>query len=128
MRVYIAASSGDIERVKWAMEALRYRGHVVTHDWVAEVEKNGEGNPAQATPYQRECWAQDDLEGIDNCDVFWLLMPDDPSFGAGWESGYAYSEGKRMVVSGAFEKSIFPALVNCYRFDSQALLLEFPGG
>lgn len=143
MRIYVAASSNELLRAKRVMKLLREAGHFVTHDWPAEVEAVGAANPAGASFDDRSHWAHADLRGIDDSEVFWLLMPDrDPSFGAGVEFGWAMGErrlriweedpGKedlRIVVSGPHERSIFPALADAaYETDEQAFAEEFGNG
>ncbi len=127
MKIYVAASSKELERAKAAMAAVEALGHTISHDWVKCVEEEGEANPVSATHTQRANWAEDDLAGVQEADVLWLLMPEDAGFGAGVEFGYALSKPwKRIVVSGAFERSIFPALANaCYTDDDAALEQEF---
>lgn len=126
-RVYVAGSSAELQRAKQAMMSLRQFGHTVTHDWVTSVQLVGSANPTGATHYDRLCWSQDDLDGIERADVFWLLYPCSPSFGAGVELGFAYSQRKHLVVSGAhLLTSVFTALAqSCYPCDDDALVAEF---
>jgi hypothetical protein len=127
MRIYVAASSKELGRAKWAMDAVRKLGHDITHDWVQCVEEEGEANPASASYTQRANWAEDDLCGVQEADVLWLLMPESEGFGAAVELGYALSKPyKRVVVSGCHERTIFTALANaCYDNDGAALAQEF---
>lgn len=125
LRVYVAASSRELERAKWAMAQIRAMGHEISHDWVRCVEEEGEANPSAATLDQCEKWAWDDLEGVENADVIWLLMPDAGGFGAGVELGYAIGMDReiRIVASGPTRCSIFTALADaCYPNDEDALL------
>jgi hypothetical protein len=141
-RVYVAGSSLQLERVKAAMTALRTAGHTVTHDWVAAVEAAGSAHPVDATEDQKTAWARDDLRGIVEAEVFWLLMPSQMSFGATFELGYAVCESfyrfmfkraapatttaLRVVVSGVWGGHIFDSLVHAqYDRDDHALEAEF---
>lgn len=123
LRVYVAASSKELERAKWAMAQVRALGHDITHDWVRCVEQEGEANPAAATLSQCQKWAWDDLEGVSNADVVWVLMPDQDGFGAGVELGYALSNPyMRIICSGPTRRSIFSALAdNCFPNDSDVV-------
>lgn len=124
--VYVAGSSAQLDRVKSVMVQLRALGHKVTHDWPSLVEAVGTANPPDAELNQRRAWATEDLDGVYEADVLWLLMPaNEPSFGAGVEFGYALARGLPIVVSGCHSASIFTALAVCYDRDDQALATEF---
>ncbi len=121
-RVYVAGSSAQLERVKSAMAALREIGHTVTHAWPELVEEVGEANPLDATDAARRMWAADDLRGVYDADVLWLLMPSEGGFGAAVELGYALAHGIPVVVSGGdVKRSIFTVFGTCYDRDDQAL-------
>jgi hypothetical protein len=131
VRVYVAASSSQIDRAKDAMRTLAEAGHEVTSDWTRMIEDRGEANPADASFEERRDWAAEDVRGVAVCDVLWLLMPSDrPSFGAGVEFGFALGDGAiRTVVSGLCEASIFTALADaCYDRDDLAFAAEFAHG
>ena len=132
MRVYVAASSSQIDRAKDAMRILAEAGHEVTSDWTRMIEDRGEANPADASLEERRAWSEEDLyRGVARCDALWLLMPSDrPSFGAGVEFGFALGDGAiRTVVSGLCEASIFTALADaCYDRDDLAFAAEFAHG
>lgn len=122
MRVYVAGSSDQLDRVEAAMDALAEKGHVVVHDWCAAVRQVGEANPPDASLYARLRWARDDLAGVDSAQVLWVLMPSKEGFGAGVELGYAIAKGIPIVVSGTHSRSIFTAFaVDCFDRDDQAL-------
>lgn len=126
MRVYVAGSSAQLERVRDAMDALIERGHTVTHDWAHLVEEVGEANPLDATDHERITWARDDLRGVNSADVLWLLMPTTEGFGAAVELGYALAHNIPVIVSGGIPKrSIFTVFGRCYDRDDQALDAEF---
>jgi nucleoside 2-deoxyribosyltransferase len=120
LRVYVAGSSLQIERVKAAQRALEERGHVVSHDWSSLIEEHG-ANPLDASDKQITQWASDDLHGVYNADVVWLLMPSDGGFGAAVALGYALAHSKPVVISGAYARSIFTIFGTCYDRDDQAL-------
>jgi hypothetical protein len=127
VKVYVAASSKQIDRARAAMDRLRAAGHTVTHDWTASIAEVGCANPIDATRQQRRNWALDDLQGVLEADVLWVLMPaDHDSFGAGVEFGRAIdSDVSRIVCSGACA-SIFTSLADAeYGRDDQAFEAEF---
>jgi hypothetical protein len=122
VRIYVAASSEELNRAKGVMERLERLGHTVTKDWVIEVEQVGTANPRDATADQRAAWAQEDLDGVAQADLVWLLMPTGHSVGAFWEAGYAQAMHKRLIVSGDHQRSIFPATAHrCFDTDEEAL-------
>jgi nucleoside 2-deoxyribosyltransferase len=126
VRIYVAASSDQLERAKAAIEALQANGHVVTHDWTIAVEEHGTANPRDATVEQRAAWATDDLTGVHDADILWLLMPGQGGFGAAVELGYALAHGRPIVVSGGDPmRSIFTAFATVYDRDDQALAEAF---
>jgi nucleoside 2-deoxyribosyltransferase len=122
MRIYVAGSSDQLERVEDAMIALERKGHTICHDWVTPVKQVGEANPPDASLYARLRWARDDLAGVDSAQVLWVLMPSKEGFGAGVELGYAIAKGIPIVVSGCHTRSIFTAFATeCFDRDDQAL-------
>jgi hypothetical protein len=134
MRIYVAASSKELDRAKWAINELRALGHTVTHDWPAEVEKVGSANPTDATIDEAASWSIEDLDGVDDAEVLWLLVPEADGFGAGVELGYAICLRDRtfdappihIVCSGPYLRSIFTSLADAlYMTDMDALHAEF---
>jgi nucleoside 2-deoxyribosyltransferase len=128
MRVYVAASSAELERAAQAMDLVEGAGHELTHDWVSVVIERGDANPVDAPEGQRMAWAEADLEGVEEADVVWLLMPNTGGLGAFWECGYAHALGKRIVISGAVDRqrrTIFAAGHAGYETDAIAFRAEF---
>jgi hypothetical protein len=76
------------------MNQCRAAGLEVTYDWTLDVEAAGGGNPP--TLSRAECFrlARQDLNAIDDADIFWLLVPDELSQGAFCELGYAIATRK----------------------------------
>ena len=128
-KVYVAASSRELERAEAAIQALKDLGHTVTHEWPPLVRAVGEANPQGATDDMRYHWAFEDLAGVAAADVFWLLMPYSEGFGAGVELGYAIASFTPVVVSGPHKRSIFAACAETvYNTDLDALKAEFGHG
>lgn len=127
MTIYVAGSSKQLDRARNAIEALRNAGHIVTHDWVEQVDLVGDANPPDASDEQRCVWAWDDLDGVRNADVALFLLPSDhASFGMGVEFGYAVRHREvrpelRIMTAGCTD-SIFAALADaCFDTDGQAI-------
>src|SRR5271163_2783065 len=118
MKVYIAGASKEIDLVERYVRAVRNLGHVITHDWCAEIRKVGDANPRDLPRGEVAMFALEDLNGVATCDLLWLLIPQNNSAGCWIEFGYALktqvSAGSKgipsLMVSGDFEKSIFCAL------------------
>lgn len=125
MRVYVAASSKQLDRARAAMAQLRAAGHTVTHDWPTIIEARGTANPLDATDDERWDWAIDDLEGVKAADVLWFLVPAEEGAGAFVELGYALAIKKPVICSGAYARSIFTAMTVCYDRDDLAFDTEF---
>ncbi len=131
MFIYIAGSSSDMTRIRRWMATLQEfnagelavaaaPGIELTHDWVAVIEKRGEANPV-ATFHERASWAGDDLSGVREADLLWVLMPPGQSDGCFWEAGYADALGKEVVISGVnHERTIFTARGCCFEHDESA--------
>jgi nucleoside 2-deoxyribosyltransferase len=124
-KVYVAASSKQMDRASQAMAQLRAAGHEVVHDWPAIIEARGVANPLDATQDERWDWAIDDLQGVKRADVLWLLVPNEEGAGAFVELGYALALGKPVIASGVYLRSIFTAMAACYDRDDQAFQTEF---
>lgn len=121
-RVYIAASSADIERVIAWTAALREVGVGVVSTWPATVAAVGAGNPRDATRAQRQQWSETDLEEVNDAALIWFLVPslDKQTRGAWIEVGFAHALGTEIVASGDVRQSIFLALGDEYETDREA--------
>lgn len=107
------------------MAKLRAMGHEITHDWVATIRSVGEANPRDATMKQRARWSGEDLKGIDDADVVWVILPTSrTSFGCALEAGYAIGKGHRVIVSGDWRATIFAAQFDA-RFNEHDHALEW---
>ena len=116
MRVYVAGSSNELTRAKAAIALVRAAGHEVTSDWPPVIEKQGEANPRDVTIVLRAGWADMATRGITLADVVWLLAPEvGMARGAFFEFGFAFAQGKPVIVSGPEHAcSVFTALgVEC---------------
>ena len=127
LRIYVAGASTDRERVARYMGALREAGWEVTEDWCAAEAASGldDGDLDDVTATAA---ARRDLNGIDRADVFWLVAPERPSFGACTELGYAvarrgsHDAPTRIIISGPCP-SIFARLAD-RRYPSHVAALQ----
>lgn len=102
VRVYIAASSRDIERVRWAQQALATVGASLVHDWTQTLSNDERTmNRRDRARLAGEC-----IEGVRSCDLLWMLAPPGPSCGAWAELGIAVQRVERpiIIVSGTVEQ------------------------
>lgn len=104
-RIYVAGSSAQPERAAAAIAAVRAAGGEITHDWTVDVLNPAIGPQNWTAPRESALdWATKDMEAIGRSDAVLVLMPGPearPSFGAGWECGFATALGVPIVASGA---------------------------
>jgi hypothetical protein len=115
VNVYLAAASESLAIAGGFMDRLEAAGHRV-HRWdreVAAVRAAGKTD-RDLSRSDRLHASAGDLQGIEDADVFWLLVPTEPSVGAWVEFGYALAcavetggEKPQLVVSGDAARSIF---------------------
>jgi len=111
IKVYIAASSREVGRVREAQRMVAERGWTLTLDWLTPMMvliEHGLGDSDLSRDDQAHAALQD-AEAIDRADVLWLLAPRELTKGAWWEHGYAYGTDTQIVTSGGCP-SIFVAL------------------
>lgn len=128
--LYLAGSSNEMDRVKQIAaeinsldKSLAEHGDrlIITHKWWDVIEDRGEANPA-ATAHARRNWAVQDIQGVKDADLFWMLWPHEPTGSGGcfWEAGYADSLDTEMITSGPTERSIFAARTAEFMTDAGA--------
>jgi hypothetical protein len=112
MKIYLAASSAEIERARTWHARLTIAGINVVSTWISVIDKVGATNPTDATVEQRREWSALDLDEVRSADVLWFLVPPRavPTRGAWIEVGTAYNANKLLVFSGETSQSIFCAL------------------
>lgn len=128
LRIYVAGSSRELERVRAAQRMAERLGCVITHDWTRDVEVNREAGIADADlPKQermRHAWI--DMMAIDSADIVWVLAPETQSTGCWVELGVALvwpEERLALIVSGpGSRRSIFASFAEEYASDLVALL------
>lgn len=120
-KIYVAASSKEIDRAEGWMRRLTEVGFIVTSSWVDVIRRVGEANPRDATEAQCKEWAEVDADEVSESDVLWQLLPVEASGrGSYFEAGLAFGEGIAIVCSGDVKQSIFCALHDCFATDQEA--------
>jgi len=102
VRIYVAASSREVNRVRAAYAAVAASGWTLTHDWLTPLLANLDRG-VRDTDLSRDDmvrYACADLDAIARADVLWVLAPRELTKGAWFETGYAYGIGVPIVVSG----------------------------
>lgn len=110
MNIYIAGASSELPLVESYMDRARSAGHRITRDWCALVRTHGHANPTD--PAQRRILCMGDVDGILNCELFWLLVPKEHSIGCWVELGMAHNLGRSIFMSGDWGRTIFSALAD----------------
>jgi hypothetical protein len=99
VRVYLAGSSAELERVLAAAVVLRDLGHEITEPWwlrILEAKRRGWATDADVPPaFMRES-AERNFAGIVTCDRFVGMC----RAGGGLSSGHAYEVGVAVVTRG----------------------------
>jgi nucleoside 2-deoxyribosyltransferase len=106
--IYVAGASAEVEPIGEYINKLRKEGLRITHDWTREVKlaKAAGRSDQDFDVEERQKLADNDIRGVENCDIFWLIVPNN-SIGAWVEYGYALSLRKLIIVSGNFNRTIF---------------------
>ena len=110
-RIYVAGGSGErLTVVQPMIRRLQAEGARITHDWTLCPGFDYDGTPAELAG-----WAREDLEGVRNADLVWVMVPEDKSEGAHAELGAAIILGKTVFASGPHcysARRIFPLLAS----------------
>ncbi len=133
MKIYVAGSSKELDRVEGVIARLRSAGHMITHDWTKAVRAAPDDH-AITDEHARQC-AEADVRGVYDADVVWLLIPEVKSEGAFFELGAAWgwrhpdirSPRRRLVASGNPTGRIFLWLPGIQRYPDDEAALEAIG-
>lgn len=123
MKIYIAGSSNELDLCDSYMKRVRALGHTITVDWVEMIRLKGSANPRDASVDERRNYAYDDLAGVAEADLVWLLIPKIGGKRCWVELGAAIAQGKQVIASGDTLCSIFCALVD--EFPDHEMALEW---
>jgi hypothetical protein len=114
IRVYIGASSSQIDRVRAAEAFLRTElpDVEIMSTWPDDVERLGDPNPRTASEAERSEMAYGCLRRVDASDIMWFLVPpvDVATRGAWCEFQHAHTRKIPCVASGDTGQSVFCAL------------------
>jgi hypothetical protein len=124
MKIYVCGGSSEMDLIASYMQKLRAMGHTITHDWVATIRAAGEANPRNATHKQRDKWSTEDLNGVNESSLMWVILPAKTSFGCAFEAGYAVGMGENVIMSGDWRATIFSSKANA-RFNEHDHALEW---
>lgn len=115
MRFYLSGASAEVALCQSWIRKLEAKGHECTHDWTASVIANTGKPDAELSDKERSDFAYADLHGVENADVFWLLVPPvGRSAGAWVELGAALTceSMPKVVASGDIKRSIFTSVAD----------------
>ncbi len=121
MKIYVAGKWSERENVKKVMEMIESRGHTITCNWTNHIAperiQNGEGCFNKDFDWAQnghKTYAEEDLEGVKNCDVVVACMwsPDIFYKGAWIEIGIAIGLNKNIVIIGSNVTTVFLGLKN----------------
>lgn len=116
LRVYVAGSSGELERVEAVIARLREAGATITLDWTLDVRAHraaGHATDADLSDEEARFLAETDRDAVVAADVFLLLAPVVATRGAWVELGIATTFcGYTAVAGHAARDSIFTRLVD----------------
>jgi hypothetical protein len=124
MKIYICGGSSEMDLIADLMKKLRDMGHTITHDWVATIRSVGEANPRDVSHKTRAGWSDDDLRGVSDASLVWVVLPKKTSFGCAFEAGYAVGMGEHVIMSGDWRATIFSSRAES-RFDTHEKALEW---
>jgi len=125
MKVYVAGSTKDRERVREVMDVIQEAGHTLTFNWLGpegEIRASWKEDPERA----REI-AQSEIQGVRDAEVVVLVLHD-KILGAAIETGAAMMSETPVIVFGNHRESVFWYLPNVIQIeDSLKQLVELLG-
>ena len=119
MKIYISGSQKDLERCERWRDSAITEDWYITCDWMNECRKFKDDDALNL--YECLQHAMEDREGVRQCEVFWLLLPNAGGAGCFVELGLAIQMNKIIVISGNIRRTIFEAIAKgLYHSDSDA--------
>ena len=114
-KVYVGASSQEIERAAMWTDKIREAGFEVTSTWIDNIAKHSPGDPnsRDAIDTDRASWSNTNLAQVRYADLLWLLVPtskEGHGHGGYYEAGHAHALDKHLVFSGDTKQSIFTSM------------------
>ena len=133
MKFYLAGASAEAAQVKALAEWVRRFGGEITVAWWDSVLAS-KVHDRYLTEEARVEFAGQDLIGVLDADVLWLVVPEERGVGAWVEFGFVLgcsasdpAKRHRIIVSGDWKKSIFTSLAHD-KFDAHSDALAFVQG
>lgn len=90
MRIYVAGSSKDIEKIREIIQQLWDAGHEITHDWTINFEHLQDivkGEDKEQARKVSQVSASHDRQGVLDADFLIWCVSSNSSHGAPWEAG-----------------------------------------
>lgn len=112
MNIYLAGASAEADMCASYMARLREAGRHITLDWPANIRAVGDANPRDASHQDRLRWTMDDIRGVHDAEIFWLLVPTAHSIGCWAEFAIAWQGRQHLIVSGDWRRTIFTSLAD----------------
>jgi len=111
LKIYCAGKWKEREQVKKVMEMFEARGHTITCDWTKHIAPERD---IQVGNHGIKTYAEEDLEGVRECDVLVAYMSNPDIFykGAWIEIGIALGLGKKVIIIGKDVTTVFLGLPN----------------
>lgn len=110
MKVYVAGSVRDVERVKKVIAAIEDAGHLITFNWTGdegEIREDANGKKWSDDPERARELAERELQAVWEADVA-VLCGHEKILGAAIETGMALSDEKAvLILPGCPRESIF---------------------
>lgn len=104
MKIYVAASSAELDRAAAVRDKILARGHTITEDWISKIFEHLKTGRAVnvLTPKERRAAADADYVGVASADRVVLLVPRRPlvTKGAWWEGGVADALNIPVIAAG----------------------------
>ena len=127
MKIYCAGKWKEREKVKSIMDMFEARGHTITCDWTKHIAPENIDKDHDWAQNGHKTYAEEDLEGVRNCDVLVAYIPDpDICYKGAWvEVGIALGLDKKVIIIGKGIATVFLGLPNIVVVDYKEEALEF---
>ncbi len=114
LKIYVAGKWKERKQVMKIMEMFEARGHIITCDWTKHIAPEGMDWAQDWAQNGNKTYAQEDLEGVRECDVLVAYMPDpDICYKGAWiEIGIALGLDKKVILIGVDITTVFLGLPN----------------
>jgi len=112
VRVYLAGASAEVDVCEWYRDRLLASGVEIVHNWMASVRANPERRDNEVPRRDRKRIAATCANHVASADVFWLLVPREPTIGAWVELGIAFGSARPAIVASGPWATIFMDLTD----------------